>query len=60
MTAKKVKAKAIKAFRHKYKPDVGYGVGDILNVSPQRFNELPGRSGVVEEFKAVTVRETKE
>ena len=34
MTAKKVKAKAIKAFRDKYKPDVGYGVGDILNVSP--------------------------
>ncbi len=59
MTAKKVKAKAIKAFRDKYKPDVGYGVGDILNVSPQRFNELLA-AGVVEEFKAVTVRETKE
>lgn len=59
MTAKKVKAKAIKAFRDKYKPDVGYGVGDILNVFPQRFNELLA-AGVVEEFKAVTVREKKE
>ena len=59
MTAKKVKAKAIKAFRDKYKPDVGYGVGDILNVSPQRFEELLV-AGVVEEFKAVTIREKKE
>lgn len=59
MTAKKVKAKAIKTFRDKYKPDVGYGVGDILNVSPQRFEELVA-AGVVEEFKAVIVKEKKE
>lgn len=59
MTAKKVKAKAIKAFRDKYKPDVGHGVGDILNVSPQRFEELVA-AGVVEEFKAVIVKEKKE
>lgn len=58
MTAKKVKAKAIKAFRDKYKPDAGYGVGDILNVSPQRFEELVA-AGVVEEFKAVIVKEKK-
>lgn len=58
MTAKKVKAKVIKAFRDKDKPDLGYGVGDILNVSPQRFEELVA-AGVAEEFKAVTVKEKK-
>ena len=59
MTAKKVKAKAVKAFRDKYKPDKGYGVGDILNVSPQRFEELVA-AGVVEEFMAVIVKVKKE
>nr|DAY68096.1 MAG TPA: hypothetical protein [Caudoviricetes sp.] len=59
MTAKKIAAKVTSGFRDKYKPDVGYSVGDIIKVTPQRFKELQA-AGVVEEFKAVTVRETKE
>lgn len=56
MTAKKIKAKITKAFRDKYKPDVGYNVGDIIKVTADRFNELV-TAGVAEEFKTVVIRE---
>ena len=55
MTAKKIEAKIIKPFRDKYKPDVGYNVGDIIKVTADRFNELVA-AGVAEEFKAVVIR----
>lgn len=59
MTAKKIAAKVTSGFRDKYKPDVGYSVGDIIKVTPQRFKELQS-AGVVEEFREVVVRDKKE
>lgn len=45
-----MKAIVIEPFRDKNKPDVGYGVGDILDVPQHRYSELKA-AGVVERVK---------